>query len=258
MTWGLVPWGGAPWGGGAAAVTALRAYPVDRRRVRVCFSGAVRFASELAEGDGANTDTWLVTELTPAGGVELTFQIATATDVVAARTIDLRLIEPLGPATARHSVEFPTLVTPGGAPVAAPTTLYFNGLGLAMAAGRGQHIDLLNAETTGSGGLVATTAGSYEVHSGVELLRKIVLRRLTTPTGAFIHLPRFGIELRAKEPVRSITALQAQVTAQLRQEPEIAAVRVVVARQGELITVSVRARVVATNEVVEVTVGVGE
>ena len=42
--------------------------------------------------------------------------------------------------------------------------------------------------------------GDYVADEGTELMKKLILRRLLTPKGAFFHLPDYGYGLAVKEP----------------------------------------------------------
>jgi hypothetical protein len=78
-------------------------------------------------------------------------------------------------------------------------------------------------------------------------LRKRILRRITTATGEFFHLPDYGVAPGLKKLVTldSLQRLQARITAQVLREPEVAQVQVSVVRVPgfpEVVSVNVRAK----------------
>ena len=89
------------------------------------------------------------------------------------------------------------------------------------------------------------SGGDYELESGQPLLRKLILRRLTTPRGGFFHLPDYGIGLGVKDllPDTSLLQLRADIFRQVEREPEVAEadVQLLLGSQNDL-TVNVKGR----------------
>jgi hypothetical protein len=70
---------------------------------------------------------------------------------------------------------------------------------------------------------VVSSAHDYEAQVGVELTKKLILRRLTSGPDAYMHLGEgYGAGLRLKEPVRNVTRFRARVKAQVLLEPDVA------------------------------------
>lgn len=85
------------------------------------------------------------------------------------------------------------------------------------------------------------------VHSGLEALKKRILRRLMTTPGGFFHLPTYGAGLIVKGPMNSqeLSRVQRRVRQQVQAEAEILAVDVNVARLAEgVLLVTIKARTV--------------
>lgn len=93
-----------------------------------------------------------------------------------------------------------------------------------------------------SGTLVIESGGDYASMTGAELIKKLILRRLTTKPGDFFHLPNYGIGLREKEPlpVADLRKLAKAIELQVAQEPEVAAVKATLAYSASAAVLNVR------------------
>ncbi len=93
-----------------------------------------------------------------------------------------------------------------------------------------------------SGTLVIESDGDYASMTGAELIKKLILRRLTTKPGDFFHLPNYGIGLREKEPlpVADLRKLAKAIELQVAQEPEVAAVKATLAYSASAAVLNVR------------------
>lgn len=88
-------------------------------------------------------------------------------------------------------------------------------------------------------------SGDLGIDSGIEGLRKRMLRRASTPTNAFSHLPGYGVGLRLKKNFTpaQITSFRTDLRTQLLQEPEIADAAVTITQLSTgLVQVVMRAR----------------
>jgi hypothetical protein len=67
------------------------------------------------------------------------------------------------------------------------------------------------------------SGGDYSNISELEVLKKVLLRKLTTVPASFFHLPNFGIGLRAKEPFSTtdLLKLKKQIELAALEEPEV-------------------------------------
>jgi hypothetical protein len=119
----------------------------------------------------------------------------------------------------------------------------------------------MNGALTGiSGTLVIEADGDYASMTGAALIKKLILRRLTTKPGDFFHLPEYGIGLREKEPlpVADLRKLAKAIELQVAQEPEVGAVKATLAysASAETLNVRVQAQLKATGQQVDVAVAV--
>jgi len=224
MGWGIAPWGLGSWGFGSVAVGSLySAFAISTHRVRVYLTADVAARSSINVGDALNPDTWLLQTLNSDDSVRSEFTVLQVVAIDAARGFDLYTAEPLLNWHVRHRVTAVGLLTPTGVEIIAPRYLDFVGVALPASSALAQGVDLREDAYVATG-IPATSGGDYATHGGKELLRKMVVRRLTTSTGAFFHLDSFGLGIRVKEPVRSggdLVRLKVAIEAQLAQEPDV-------------------------------------
>jgi len=73
------------------------------------------------------------------------------------------------------------------------------------------------------GTLQVDSTGDLAVETGLPYLRKRILRRLTTPQGAFLHLLTYGLAIPQKRNLRPSEMLRLKVSAQeqIQQEPDV-------------------------------------
>jgi len=253
-------WGSSPWGGGALSISIESAEAKAKRLVRVHLTGAAKVVSEYAPGDATNPNTWRVVRLDT--GLPLTVIIAVAVD---ARTVDLTTIEDLGGAVVTHRVETSSLRSSVGALVEPPKSADFQGIGTQAEADAAQApsgvLDLHNPPTPYNpvgGTLVVGADGDYKMVGGDELLRKLILRRLTTRRGGFRHLPEYGLGIRLKEPLPGeLVKLRAAIEREVKREPEVVAASASLSlRSNGVLTVSVRARTRGGSGALEVSLDV--
>lgn len=103
----------------------------------------------------------------------------------------------------------------------------------------GSILDLANPWLSKDALLLPPALGTYQVtdtgdlgldRDGDSSLRKRILRRVLTASGAFFHLPNYGVTLGSKSLIKADTAerLQARIRAQVLQEPDVADVTVAI------------------------------
>jgi phage baseplate assembly protein W len=65
---------------------------------------------------------------------------------------------------------------------------------------------------------------------GADLVRKLIMRRLTTNKGEFFHLPNYGISLPFKLPIPTaqLIKLKTEIESQVKLEPDVSNVRATV------------------------------
>ena len=74
------------------------------------------------------------------------------------------------------------------------------------------------------GGYVVDNSGDLANHTGMDSLRKRILRRVVTPKGAFAWMPEYGVGIDHKKPmtVNRMMMLKVELARQIKQEPEVA------------------------------------
>jgi len=233
LGYGLGSWGLGPWGSTPATVSLASVQVLDTNTVRVTLLGEARHGSGYILGDALDPRTWsLVRQDTGAA-----FTILAVRRVVDG-VYDLRTLELLAEYRILHRVSTTALMSMSGAPLSPPTFLDFPGLAQAdhhagLHASRPGDRDLAAPPTPGlasgastesvGGALVITSGGDYAEEEGEALLRKLILRRLTTKKGEFKHLPEYGLGLDEKEPVplSDLALLKAEIEQQVMREPEV-------------------------------------
>jgi hypothetical protein len=108
--------------------------------------------------------------------------------------------------------------------------------GVRSTAARSRSFDLANQQagqaepgtSPALGTLMLDADGDFATDAGIATLKKRVIRRLTTPLGAFRHMPDYGMRLTFKGPVTAgvLRDLQAQAIRQVRLELGVTDVRV--------------------------------
>lgn len=227
--WGLGPWGLGLFGGLPGPLSVVSALATTTRTVRVVLTTTPLSASTTASGDALNPDTWSVTRLDTG----FAFTVASI-DQVDAVTFDISLVEALGPASVTHQAGSTVLEKPTGALIQSPYFALFSGLEASThAAPVVQQVDLSNPPAppglnSVGGTLVMTAGGDYDLVGGAALVKKLILRRLTTRPGEFAHLPNYGLGFSVKEPLRTtdLILLRRRIEQQILLEPDIASTQV--------------------------------
>lgn len=261
--WGLSSWGLGSWGSLPGPLSVVSALALATRTVRVVLTTTPLAASATGVGDALNPDTWSLTRLDTG----FAFTIASI-DQVDAVTFDLFLVEALGPAHVTHQVGSTTMQKPTGALIQSPYFATFTGLEASVPAGvRTAQEDVANPPappglTSVGGTLVMTAAGDYALVAGAELLKKLILRRLTTTPGDFAHLPNYGLGLSIKEPLRTndLLLLQRAIEQQVSLEPDVADVQANLSFSNAegILTVKVTATFRATGQQVTTSLKISE
>jgi hypothetical protein len=231
--WGTGPWGTGPWSG-ASAFAISGAVAISTRTVRVTLTSEPQHLSSAAPGDALNPSTWTIVRRDT--GVAFTVLSIVDSGTTAPSTVfDVTVLEDLAPHLVTHRVSSLTLRSAGGATIGLPNFADFDGVVVASTAPtRTAQIDMRNdpvptarSVPTVGGTLTITAAGDYGNVTGKDLLRKLIIRRLTTRKGGFKHLPTYGVGLRAKEPlpIADLAKLKADIEREVQKEPEVTAVR---------------------------------
>jgi hypothetical protein len=228
MGYGLIPYGLGEYGEGAAAEAFKLAgvVAISKRQVQVSFNVAPLAASGFGLVDSLNPTKWTVQRLDtlaelPVGAVRL----------IDAVTVELYLLDPLGDFRIRHGVAVRDIVSFDHAPIVSPLSLEFAGVtDTQVAPGprplRPRAVDL-DAQPVGDdtfGTALVIRGGDYTTEQGNPLLKKLIVRRLTTKKGAFFHLPDYGIGIASPKSLFSpsdLRALKADIESQVNLEPEV-------------------------------------
>ena len=261
-SWGLGPWGLGTFGGLPGLLNVVSALAITTRTVRVTLSETPIAVSATTPGDALDPNTWSVTRLDTG----FVFTIASV-DQVDATTFDIFLVQALGPANVQHQVGSTTLQKPTGALISSPYYAFFSGLVASRQAGTvATQRDLANPPAPSGlnsvgGTLVMDASGDYKLVSGAALLKKLILRRLTTRPGEFAHLPNYGLGFAIKEPLRAVDliTLRGDVEAQVLLEPDVAAANVLLSfdnAQG-IVICRIRATMRSTGETVDTSLPLG-
>lgn len=228
MGFGIIPFGTGPFGA-SGTISIAAAWATTTHGVRVTLSDEVAHTDSFAPGDATNPLTWSVTNLT----TEDTLTVASAT-MVDDVTVDLAVLEPLGDDLETLSVVATGLVDVTGVALSSPISATFAGLVETVDPVDAVRVDFRDRDLAnpitqsargfGIGGtLVIGDDGDFETESGAKLLRKLVIRRMNTPRGAFRHLPDYGCATLEKEPIATggdlVTYLR-KVERQAKQEPD--------------------------------------
>lgn len=248
--WGTGSWGTSSWGLGLdPALTFVGAVASSIRTVEVTLSRAPLAVSPILPGDALNPQTWTVERLDTEAEL-----LVVGVSRIGPETFELLLLDLLGPYLSMHRVSADGLLDPIGGLVDAPRSFDFAGvIAVALSPAPESTQDLRSAFDTGT--LAVEVSGDYALHAGADLLRKLIIRRLTTMTGGFFHMPDYGLGMRVKEPLTTtdLVRLKGEIERQVLEEPEVAAVRAAVSLGSNgVLMLSLRARLRASNQ--EITV----
>lgn len=255
MTFGTAGWGTSSWGGGSGAISIARAWATSTRTILVETSSAARAADPFDDGDALNPTTWVVTRLDAMTNLTPIFVQPAGGWTMFAVTV----MEELGSAAVQHRIGSTTLLSATGALVTAPYQATFQGVTAATDAVQGvtrrPRVRDLRNPFRGEGrtgdvvSAILTAGGDYQTEVDAAVVRKGLVRRLTTPRGAIRHLPNYGIGFQPKALIPmggAREALRVEIETQAKQEPGVKAARADVSiYSGGVALIRVRARMVA-------------
>jgi len=267
--WGLDGWGLEPWGGVVPQppLAIERAVAISTKEVEVDLNRDPQAIAPTIEGDGLNPATWTIQRLDTA----FLFSVVAARQEGPQKLI-VSVLQDLGSEKVTHRISTTTLLDSDGNPITAPilNSADFPGLLSTETRDRGTRArqrtnairDVANRPAPSSeldeqfgGTLVVNSAGDYELESGQQLIKKLIVRRLITKRGDFFHLPDYGVGLNVKEPLPavSLVKLRADIIAQVLREPEVEeADATLIQGAGNDLSISVRARLRASNASVSI------
>lgn len=230
-------WGGGPWGDGFGPLAApapgfylTGARATTSRSFQVTFSEDPKFVSPLAADDASNLANWTLTRLDTLEVISLlTVRLVTGHS----DTIEFVIVGEFVSQVVTYRITGANIISTTVDPLIDPKSADFIGMPAAKptALPSQLQVDIRNPQTEGTqlnGALIVTTAGDYELEGGDALLRKLILRRLTTMPGEFYHLSDrdYGLGLKTKAPLVStdLVSLKAIIEAQVAREPEVRSV----------------------------------
>jgi hypothetical protein len=271
MPWGLGPWGLGPWGSGTTPPAYITGAVISTvRSMDVYFSAAMLAVSPLGEHDALNPARWSVQRYElGTTNVEQEFIVLEIIDLGGGSMFRVTILGVLGEYPFEHAIDafdlYDALGNPALSTGSSPLVFVAPGLAAAAqnAAARQDVVwDLRNdpfslGDTGSIGGVFQTTSGAdYDVQSGAELLRKLIIRRLTTMPGAFIMLrPGYGDGIALKVPLRAfdLPTLRARILQGVLSEPEVADAKVMLSMSADgILAISIQAKIRTTGAVVPV------
>lgn len=189
-SWGLDVWGADPTFRMDSAVAATT------HSVYITFSRPPRAVSPLSQGDALRNSTWSI------NGYDFSDpKVIVAVTMVGNRRAEITVSTPFKSSNYKYKINATTLMSSSGVYVSPPYELTFRGLLAADPTTERQRA--FDVNVLGEA-LQVTSGGSYARVHGLDLLRKMILRRISTMPGSFFHLSpdEFGLGLRSKEFVK--------------------------------------------------------
>lgn len=230
--WGIGSWGFGAFGG-PISPSLSTAIASSTNSVDVTFTAAPLAMSASNPNDALNPSSWVIVRLDTG----FSFTIVSVAQI-SSTVFRLSTVESFGPYTSINNVDASLVHAANGAPLSLPTNLNFFGV-LAeavltpesVAASRKlvttdiQNLPVPSVESQLAGTLVMTSGGDYASVSGDAFVKKLIIRRLVTPTGGFFHLPNYGVGLAVANtlPGNDIIKLKTSIENQCLLEPEVSA-----------------------------------
>lgn len=241
---GISPYGVSPYGFGpslALSITSARAMSI--RSLWVVLSAEPLNTSAQRPGDALNPGVWLVIAL--ATGRVLAVRRVLR---VSATVYNLILLERLDPHPANHFVSATQLLDPTLTPIVAPTSALFDGIAEQAQPSPKQLVGT-DLKYQQPGVYEMTGEGDYAISDEITVLKKIILRDLSSLPGAFFHLPvgEFGLGVRVSEPIPStdLVKLKKEVSRRITSYPEIESAEVSISLSGNgVLIIAFRAKTI--------------
>lgn len=237
MSYGFGPYGLGPYGSTLAesTISVASAWAISTHGVRVTLTGEPAHEDPFAPGDALNASTWTVVDVTTSRTITVV-----AAEMFDDNTVDLTTLEALGDHLETHEVTAVGLFTVDGFEAEEPLSAQFVGVVTTVDPTDVLNvIDLRDRDLANppfqvnrglgfAGTLVYGSDGDLVAETGVELIHKLVLRRMTTRRGAFPWLPNYGVGIVEKEPLASggdLVAALVDIEDQAKQEPDVVAAK---------------------------------
>lgn len=250
MTYGFGAWGLDFWGTDPNLLLE-GAVAVNTHAVLVTCSRPLRITSSIATGDALNPGTWVASYSSDGAPMTPSF-----VEKVSERQVVITFREALRSWNNYHTIGSTTLQADNNVLVSAPYSLLYRGVLPTTAVNEPTGpFDLLTTDIVG-GSLKTNENGGYVRVYGVDLIRKMIFRRLTTMPGAYFYMSQeeFGVGLKIKGLLRSSSLLQLQreIKDEILQEPGTVDAKVALTLGSGVL--SIFARVQTDQGVVETTV----
>lgn len=224
-------YGYSTWGGLSVTTGLSSVLPIGPRVLQVDLDSPPLAASAFGASDALNPDVWsLVRQDTSESYI-----IASVTRVTPTR-FRLQLIAALGGPTVTHRLGAYTLRSPVGVLATAPRYLDFQGPAFAPFAPPEQLNRPIDIASAGVGAAFRIgPTGDYVQHSGAELVRKLIIRRIVTVRGSFRHLPNYGFGIQPKGFINDtiLFQLRSEIERVVLKEPEVVSARVKLTRSAQ-------------------------
>lgn len=216
----------------------LKAESLAPTRIRATFSNPVRKGDGTRKGSGLNPANYTLEAVTP--GITAPALVAAIEDDPSALTTTvLATLEPLV-SGATYQLRAGSVRTENGVPVP-NVARQFLGVGFAApdpdpteSEATGLDID----DTTDDGDWQLGPDGDVKLHSGLPMISKLIVRRISTAPGAFRHLPTYGLSIDIARLVTSaeLRRVQDGIGKQVLLEPDVltAKTRVALDQKGVL------------------------
>lgn len=248
--YGIGPYGTSPYGSGAFALAA--GFYVESAILLSANELLVNFSIPFLYQDVINPNNWILRDVTRDVQLEI-FGIQPISTFQAI----VYLVNPPTPYTHEFTVGGTLQSSMGDwlAPPEAPFIGIDTSDALARLGTQRKDFDLANPFLTETGQpstLTIASSGDYNVVTGVDLILKLVIRRLIITPGEFVFLPdSYGVGLKVNVPLflSDLSRLRAQVKLSLQQEPEIASVAVSITLEEATgtLNISIRGKIRKTN-----------
>lgn len=240
MTYGTSPYGTSSYGGGTV-LSILSCRATSTHTVLVELAAPALAESAIGDGDALNPASWFVRK------TDLSFtHTVMATRSVSSTEFELRTLEPLFAWVVSHTAGSPFLRMPSGLLITSPRSATFRGVidELDREMNPLRRYDLANhplgGETVG-GTLRVSSGGSYAREYGLDIVRKMVIRRILTAPGAYFFIPPadFGADLRIGGLVSPslLPQLRASLELELLKEPDTTEAHVSLTLQGGVLII---------------------
>lgn len=191
--------GTSTWGGISVTTQLLDAVPLGPRLVAAKLEGEPLQSSQYVVGDALCVNTWTITRPDRVSPLFIT-----GVHKVSGTEFRLQLADTLGDDSVTHTLSAQQLRSKSGLLAVYPRDITFAGPPYQAVVPSPTIADPIDLKGQSSyqngapGGLSVGADGDYDEESGAPLIRKLILRRLLTPKGAFYHLPNYGFGLRPK------------------------------------------------------------